>query len=71
MVALDSHKRGRLYLLYSALSGNRHIPFATIAEVHHPDFLGVEDLRKIYGNVQDEGLFTRSLLTSAMADQDN
>jgi hypothetical protein len=53
-----------------AVSGSRQIPFATITEVHHPGYLGVEDLRQIYGNVQDDGLFTRSLVTSAMADQD-
>jgi len=35
---------------------NAKFHYASIAEVHHPDYLGLEDLRTIFGNEFDDSL---------------
>ena len=30
-----------------------HLPYATIAEIHHPDYLSLSDLRRLYGRLPD------------------
>ena len=44
--------------VYSLLIKKNHKQFhyASIAEVHHPDYLGLEDIRNIYGNEFDGSL---------------
>lgn len=36
--------------------GNSEFRYASIAEVHHPEYLDLEDINAIYGNVVDETL---------------
>jgi len=35
---------------------NSEFRYASIAEVHHPEYLGLEDLKAIYGNILDGAL---------------
>jgi len=44
--------------VYSLLikKDNRQFHYASIAEVHHPDYLGLEDLREIFGKEFDGSL---------------
>jgi len=44
--------------VYSLLikKDNKQFHYASIAEVHHPDYLGLEDLRSIFGKEFDGSL---------------
>jgi hypothetical protein len=56
-----------VYDLY-AVRGNERHTFARIAEVHHPEYLRLSDLRTIYGSYTSDIAETRLIVSAAMED---
>ena len=50
----EAHPAIHIYSLFVRKDGEEY-PYASIAEVHHPDYLDLEDLAAIYGSEYDTG----------------